>query len=326
MSTKEKLLMLLDEERGEYVSGEEIAAKLNVSRGAIWRAVKTLQAEGYEIKAVTRRGYCLTGNVDILTPLSVSRHLTGAASELSVEVFPQLASTNRTAKEKMLEKDIDQLVILTEQQTEGRGRKGRYFFSPAGTGLYMSVLLKPDVSVQDSALLTAAAAVAVAETLEEISGKDTKIKWVNDIFQDGKKVAGILTEAGMSLENSKVEYAILGIGVNVFRPKDGFPEELMQAGYIFNQCDEKGGIRGKIAAEILNRLVPMFQQIQDRGFLQEYKRRSMVLGKSITVLDGEQKRHAEAIDMDEQCHLKVRYENGKEAYLYGGEISIRVDE
>lgn len=324
MSTKENLLMLLDEARGTFVSGEEIAAKLQVSRGAIWKAVKALQTEGYEIQAVTRRGYCLAENTDVLTPLSVTRHLKGAAAKLKVEVYPELPSTNRMAKEQMMQQDIQEVVILSEHQTEGRGRKGRGFFSPPQTGLYMSVLLRPRISIQDATLLTAAAAVAVAETLEQVSGKKTQIKWVNDIFQDGKKVAGILTEAGMSIENSHVEYAILGIGVNVFTPEKGFPPELEQAGAVFSSCEQKGGIRGRIAAEIINRLVPLSQSLQDRSFLEEYRRRSMVLGQKITVLDGHETREAVALGMDDQCHLQVRYENGEEKFLSGGEISIRV--
>ncbi len=325
--TKEKLLMLLDEERGNYVSGEELACKLHMSRSAVWKAIKTLQAEGHHIQAVTRRGYCLTEqSADILTPLGISKYLNPSASNLQIEVYPELLSTNRTAKEKMLAGTADKFVILSEQQTEGRGHKGRNFFSPAKTGLYMSLLIRPNVSIQDATLLTAAAAVAVAETLESISGKATQIKWVNDIFQQGKKVAGILTEAGMSLESGKVEYAILGIGVNVFPPESGFPPEFTQAGSVFSSAEGKSGVRGKIAAEILNRLLPLCDGLQTHALLDAYKRHSMVLGKDIFVLEAGKTRAARALDIDEQCHLYVRYENGEEALLNNGEVSIRMKE
>ncbi len=324
MSTREKLLLLLDERRGQFVSGEEVAAKLSVSRGAIWKAVKSLQAEGYIIRAVTRKGYCLLGNTDVLSPLGIRQYLTGDAAALPVEVYSSVISTNRVVKERLVQGATGEFAVLAEQQTEGCGRKGRTFFSPARSGLYMSVLLRPEVSIQDSVLITAAAAVAVAETLEEVSGTVTRIKWVNDIFQRGKKVAGILTEAGMSLETRGLEYAVLGIGVNVFEPEGGFPAELTQAAAVFSREQEAGGLRGKIAAGILNRLVRMCHHFDDRSFLKPYRERSLVLGQNITVLQGEENRAALALELDEHCHLRVRYENGEEAVLSSEEISVRL--
>ncbi len=324
MSTREKLLLLLDEQRGKYVSGEEIAARLSVSRGAIWKAVKTLQAEGYTIHAVTRRGYCLESATDILNPVGVRQYLTGEAAGLPVEVYSSVLSTNRMAKERMMQGLDGEFAVLAEQQEEGRGRKGRQFFSPPRSGLYMSVLLRPEVSIPDSVLITAAAAVAVAETLEEVSGEPAEIKWVNDVFRRGKKIAGILTEAGMSLETRGLEYVVLGIGINVFEPEGGFPADLPQAAAVFSRQQENGGLRCRIAAGILNRLVPMCSHLDDRSFLQRYRERSMVLGQKITVLRGDGNREALALDLDDRCHLKVRYDDGEEAVLSGEEISIRL--
>jgi len=318
--TKDKLLELLNSARGTYISGEEIAARLSVSRGAIWKAVKALRAEGCEIHAVTRKGYCLIETADMLTPYAVKQHLNPQTAHLDVEVCSRVASTSQTARERMAKGDTGEFLIVAAEQTDGRGRRGRAFFSPADTGLYMSLLFRPDTAITSATLLTAAAAVAVAEVLEQFSGKETQIKWVNDIFQQGKKVAGILTEAGMSVESAKVEYVILGIGINLFSPKEGFPAELSQAGAVFHDQTEKRISRGKLAAEIINRLFALCEQLEERAFLAAYRKRSLITGKTVTVQEGEQERRAQALEIDDACRLKVRYENGEEALLFGGEI------
>lgn len=323
MSVKNDLLTLLDQNRGRYISGEQIAERLCVSRTAVWKAIKSLQDYGYRISAVTNRGYSLSQDTDILSVPSISKYLDGSARDLRVSVFKSLPSTNLSAREKALQGEPEGLVILSDQQTVGRGRSDRGFFSPAGTGLYMSLLLRPKLSVGDSLLLTTAAAVAVAEAIEEVSGKKTQIKWVNDVLIDGKKVSGILTDAALSMENGGVDYAIIGMGINVLPPTDGFPPELQGiAASVFSQ--ENGDIRSRLAGSVLNHLMRYYADLSRRTFLPAYRERLFFLGKSVTVLKQDGPVKAIALGVDENFRLRVRYESGREELLSSGEIQIRL--
>lgn len=325
MTVKEHILSLLDGNKGEYISGEEIAAQLSVTRSAVWKAIKSLQTEGYSIQAVTNKGYSLSPHTDILSANAISKYLDTQGQKLRIEVVKTISSTNEAVKTLASNGEAEGKVILAEEQTGGRGRKGREFFSPPGTGIYMSILLRPKLSAAESALLTTSAAVAVALSLESISGKDTQIKWVNDVFMDGKKVCGILTEASMSLENGWLDYAVLGIGINVALPSDGFPNDLTEiATSVFSESNDYGDLRNRLVAEVLNNFMGFYEHLTDRLFLSEYRKRIISLGKPVTVIKDNKQRKATAIDINDDCHLKVRYENGVEEYLSSGEVSIKI--
>lgn len=325
MTVKEHILSLLDGNKGEYISGEEIAVQLSVSRSAVWKAIKSLRSDGYPIQAVTNKGYSLSPHTDILSASAISKYLDTRGQKLRVEVLKTISSTNEAVKNLASNGEAEGKVILSEEQTAGRGRKGRKFFSPPGTGLYMSILLRPKLSAADSALLTTSAAVAVALSLESVSGKETQIKWVNDVFMEGKKVCGILTEASMSLENGLLDYAVLGIGINVALPSDGFPNDLTEiATSVFPESIHYDDLRNRLVAEILNNFMGFYEHLTDRLFLSEYRKRIISLGKPVTVIKDNKQRKATAIDINSDCHLKVRYENGDEEYLSSGEVSIKV--
>lgn len=325
MTVKEHILSLLDGNKGEYISGEEIAAQLSVTRSAVWKAIKSLQTEGYSIQAVTNKGYSLSPHTDILSASAISKYLDTQGQKLRVEVVKTISSTNEAVKVLASNGEAEGKVILAEEQTGGRGRKGREFYSPSGTGIYMSILLRPKLSAAESALLTTSAAVAVALSLESISGKDTQIKWVNDVFMDGKKVCGILTEASMSLENGWLDYAVLGIGINVALPSDGFPNDLAEiATSVFSENNDYGDLRNRLVAEVLNNFMGFYEHLTDRLFLSEYRKRIISLGKLVTVIKDNKQRKATAIDINDDCHLKVRYENGDEEYISSGEVSIKI--
>jgi BirA family biotin operon repressor/biotin-[acetyl-CoA-carboxylase] ligase len=325
MTVKERILALLDGNRGEYISGEEIAGKLSVTRSAVWKNIKSLQTEGYSIKAVTNKGYALSSNTDILSVSAITNYLDEQCEDLRIEVLKSSESTNEAVKKLALNGDAEGKVILSEEQTAGRGRKSRTFYSPPGTGIYMSLLLRPKISAADSFLLTTSAAVAVSLAIESVSNKDTKIKWVNDVFMDDKKVCGILTEASLSLESGLLDYAVLGIGINVSHPSGGFPEDLSDiATSVFSDSTNNGDIRNRLAAEILNHFMTFYEGLTDRLFLPEYKKRMLFLGKTVTILKDNKKSEATAIDIDNDCRLKVRYANGEEEYLSSGEVSIKI--
>ncbi|MEA4831416.1 MAG: biotin--[acetyl-CoA-carboxylase] ligase [Oscillospiraceae bacterium] len=325
MSVKEDILTLLEQNRGKYLSGEEIASKISVTRSAVWKAIKSLQAEGYAIDGVTNKGYYLPPDTDMVSASGIKKYLDDRASHLRIEVYKTIGSTNDEAKKLALSGEPDGKVIVAEEQTAGRGRKGRSFFSPGGTGVYISILLRPKIPVSVSSLLTTAAAVAVAGAVEQLSGRETQIKWVNDIWMDGKKICGILTEASMSLESGGLDFAVVGIGVNITMPESGFPDELSSiASSVFGASGHPNDIRNRLAAEILNCFMPYCDNLEERSFLFEYRKRLFILGREITVVgSGENAyRRAHALDIDDDCHLLVRYEDGTTASLSSGEISI----
>ncbi len=325
MTVKESVLLLLEQQKGEFLSGQEIADKIFVTRASVWKAIKALQSEGYSIEAVTNRGYAIRQAPDVLSSVMIKAGLKEPYKSLEIKTEKSVDSTNTKLKYEVdLTKEKDK-VLLAEEQTGGRGRLGRAFFSPNGTGLYMSLLLHPKISNDQGGLLTTAAAAAVAIAIEKISGESAEIKWVNDIWVRGKKVAGILTEASASLEAGHLEYAIVGIGINVVEPQEGFPEELQDiAGAIFSKDVQRENLRNQLAVEILNQFMEYYTHLEEKPFLQEYKKRSFVVGKDIRVIKINNVRKAKALEVDDFFQLKVQYEDGSIETLSSGEISIRL--
>ena len=239
------------------------------------------------------------------------------------EYFNEIDSTNRYLKELAATGAPEGTVIIANRQTAGRGRLGRSFFSPEDKGIYMSILLRPELELQRSVLITSMAAVAVAGAIEAVSGTTAQIKWVNDIFVNKKKTCGILTEAGIDAQKGTLEYAVLGIGVNVGTME--FPEELKEiATSVSNECGFEVE-KEVLIEEILKQLEQWYPTLWTGEFLEESKQRSILLGKEILVVDT----HTEggsytamAVDMDELGHLIIERNGGREI-LNSGEVSIR---
>ena len=205
METKEALLSLLEQNRGTYFSGGEIARRLSVSRTSVWKAVNRLREEGYVISAVPNRGYCLADSTDILSAQGIQKYLEPVCQRLELHVLQETGSTNTLLREKAGQGAAEGCTVIAGSQTSGRGRLGRHFYSPSSTGVYLSLLLRPErLAPSEAVKITTLAAVAACEAIEEVSGRRPGIKWVNDIFMDGKKVSGILTEASLDLENEKI--------------------------------------------------------------------------------------------------------------------------
>ena len=200
--TKDAVLQLLRAHEGAYISGAELAKQLSLSRTAVWKAIGQLKAEGYCIDSVTKRGYRLLVRGDVLSVESVRRYL--RHREITPEVYKTISSTNTVLKARAAEGAGEGLALIAGEQTAGRGRMGRSFYSPADSGLYMSLLLRPRIAAREATGLTACAAVAVAETIEALSGRAAQIKWVNDVLLDGRKVCGILSEASLDCESGEL--------------------------------------------------------------------------------------------------------------------------
>lgn len=326
MTTKEKLLALLEDSKGTFFSGEEIARTLQVSRAAVWKAVNALREDGYTIDAATNKGYRLSPDSDILSPQGIRRFLKPEHRDLDLTVLPTAPSTNALVREKANQGRPEGCVIVACEQTAGRGRYGRQFFSPVDSGVYLSLLLRPTAySPQQATCLTAAAAAAMCQAIEAVTGQQPGIKWVNDIFLHGKKVCGILTEAAVGLETGTLNYMVLGAGVNLYPPVKGFPEEIQPiAGSVLERsCPEA---KNRLVGEFLNRFWDFYTHPECRAYLEDYRSRSLAIGQNVTVLSAGRAVSAYAYGIDDDFRLLVRYENGDTEALSYGEIRIQLDE
>ena len=326
MTTKEKLLALLEDSKGTFFSGEEIARTLQVSRAAVWKAVSALREDGYTIDAATNKGYRLSPDSDILSPQGIRRFLKPEYRDLDLTVLPTAPSTNALVREKANQGCPEGCIIIACEQTAGRGRYGRQFFSPVDSGVYLSLLLRPTAySPQQATCLTAAAAAAMCQAIEEVTGQQPGIKWVNDIFLHGKKVCGILTEAAVGLETGTLNYMVLGAGVNLYPPVKGFPEEIQPiAGSVLERsCPEA---KNRLVGEFLNRFWDFYTHPECRTYLEDYRSRSLAIGQNVTVLSAGRAVSAYAYGIDDDFRLLVRYDSGKTEALSYGEIRIQLAE
>ena len=325
MSTKNRILELLEQQRGESISGEHLAEILSISRNAVWKAVKELQKEGYHIVAVTNKGYCLSDENDIVSIPGIKPFLSEKNQPYAnkIHIYKSLESTNKTAKEMAVAGAEHGTVIISDCQTMGRGRYSRNFFSPSGGGLYMSIVLRPEVlHFKNPTSVTAFAAVSVCEAIESISKKVPNIKWVNDIFLNGKKVCGILTEAVTDFESGGLDWIVLGIGINVYIRAEDFPGDLQSLATSIYPDERIPGVRNKLSAEIINRILGFETSPSETEIFEKYKKRLMMLGKEITVNQNQTEYKATAIDVDSVGHLIVKNENGEIITLSTGEIRI----
>ncbi len=321
MSVKNMVLEQLENNKGSYISGGQLAAALSVSRNSIWKAIKSLEKDGYLIEAIPNRGYCLAETNDILSAQSIAKH---CRHSFEIEVYETISSTNTVLKEKAADGAPHGTVLVAKEQTSGRGRMGKDFYSPSNTGIYLSLLLRPDFPASEALFLTTAAAVATAKAIESVSDKKAEIKWVNDIYIDRKKVCGILTEASFNIETNHLDYAIVGIGINVCPPQSGFPKELETiAGTVFDTPADAENKQSVLIANLLNIFMDYYQDFQEKTYVREYIDRSFILGKQIDVLENNTRKEATALEIDRDCRLKVRFTDGTERWLNSGEVSTR---
>jgi BirA family biotin operon repressor/biotin-[acetyl-CoA-carboxylase] ligase len=314
MALREELLRRLEEHREEDLSGQRLAQELGVSRNAVWKAVEALRAQGVEIVSSTNRGYRLAADAD---PLSAALIQSELDDPLPVYAFSSIDSTNEEAKRRLNDVRQTPFAVVAEEQTAGKGRRGRSFYSPKGTGLYLSLVLSPNAAVTDVVGITSYAAVCVVEAIREVCGKQTAIKWVNDIYLDGRKVCGILTEAVSDMESGHVSHLIVGVGLNL-RPT-ALPEDLRE---IVGFLDAKPGQKNRLAAAVLRRLTAF--PLQTSAFIDRYRRYSMVLGKAIRYERNGTVYCAKAVDIDETGALLVEREDGAADRLTSGEITLRL--
>lgn len=320
---RDTVLMLL-KEAGGFVSGEEMSRSLGVSRMTVSHAVRTLRDEGYVIDAVTNRGYCLRESPDSLTAGDVLPELPPEYREL-VRCMDTVDSTNTYLKQEAMHGAPHGLCAIANEQTAGRGRVGRTFYSARDCGIYLSVLLRPHCTPAEAVTLTAQAAVAVCRAIRSVCGVDAGIKWTNDIVLGTRKVCGILTEMTVEGESGALDSVVIGIGVNVNQTRSSFPPALQElAGSVFSETGVRVR-RALLAAALIRELAAAYAawEADPYAALSAYRALCMTTGHAVYVLRGGAPRSAFAEAVTEDFGLRVRYGDGTSEVLRSGEVSVR---
>lgn len=313
MGTKETVLMRLRQTTDRSVSGQELAKELGISRTAVWKAIQGLQREGYRIAAGQNRGYRLEGMPDSLSQEAMEAQLAG----VDVCILQAVDSTNTEAKRRIVAGLRTPLLLAAEEQTAGRGRQGKSFFSPAGSGLYLTLVVHPDAPILEAVSVTTRASVAVCRAIRRLTAAKPEIKWVNDLYLDGKKLCGILVEAISDFETGITKSLLIGVGVNVTTA--AFPVGVDAA-----SLEGTGISRNDLAAAIAQELLLELSDLHDSSYLKEYRAWSMVLGKEITYWQSGIAHDGQAVDIDGSGGLVVADAHGARKTLQSGEITVRL--
>ena len=313
MNTKEKVLSYLKAHE-EIISGENLAQKIGVSRTAIWKAIRELEKQGYHIEH-QKTGYRLLASDVIETAALSNPYLPNSAIYYSESVD----STMHQAKQAAISKQTDFALFVAEEQTQGHGRFGRSFFSPKGQ-IYMSLLLSPNQHFQELPQYTVLSAVAVSQAIEQLTGLNTQIKWVNDIYIEGKKVCGILTEAMSDFETQRISHVIIGIGLNFCIDPSQIPVELQPK--ICALYEKEPDItRNELIQLIWQNFFDLIATLPSQEYLKIYREKSYVLGKIVHFSQNGQNYSGKACAITDQGELVVNC-NGQEKVLSSGEISL----
>jgi len=318
---KNKILSVLRKDRNTYISGENLSDLLGVSRTAIWKHIKALRAEGYQIDSVTNRGYRLIAESTALSAISLNEIINAYDYLDFSSYFDSIDSTNLEVKRRALESEHAQGIAIASEQTQGKGRLGRLWVSDHQAGLWMSLLLRPNVAPESAASITLVAAASMCEAIEKTTGLKVGIKWPNDLVVNGKKCCGILTE--MSAELNHLHYIALGIGVNI--GKFAFDDDLIQKATSLEQEGALISDKDLLIAflEIFSRDYQRFLDRDMGQIIAFHKSHSVTLNKEIIVSSITGDKIAQAVDLAEDGHLIIRNENGQLENVISGEVSVR---
>lgn len=319
---KDEIVRLL-KEKGDYVSGQELCGYFGVSRTAVWKAVKQLEKDGYQIEAVNNKGYRLMENDDMMSEIEISAGMDTKWVARKLVYHKETGSTNLDVKALAEAGEAEGTLVVADKQTSGRGRRGRAWVSPAGESIYMSLLLRPDCNPDKASALTLVMALAVVEALEEISPSACGIKWPNDVVMNGKKVCGILTE--MSAEVEAIHYVVVGVGINV--NQTSFAGELADtATSLYIELGHKVN-RSHFITRVMHyfeKEYEIFRQSYDlSGLVETYNRFLLNKDKRVRVLDPKGEYEGVAQSINPQGELLVVKDDGTQAAVYAGEVSVR---
>lgn len=322
MTSRDRILNFFRERPGQYVSGQEISDALSISRAAVWKQVNALRELGFNIDSKHSAGYCLVASPDLLLATDIKNGLNARVIGSSVETFPEIDSTNSYARQLGEAGRAEGSVVIADQQTAGRGRLGRNWVSPAGVNLYCSVLLRPQIPVQQAPQLTFLSAVSVAETLEKVCGLRTQVKWPNDVLADGLKIAGLLNE--MSAETELVHFVVLGMGINLNMTAEQLPERqnypatsaVLLTGRLVDRC--------AFARELLETLDHYYVELVSAGFAPIRKRweaRCNIMNQQVRVVQGTVVQTGTVVGIDSDGALLLQGEDGLVSKIISGDVT-----
>lgn len=311
------------QEAGGYLSGQELSRDLGISRAAVWKAVEALRRQGYAIEARTGRGYRLVGAPDLLSCEAVERYLTRPRANF--QVLSETDSTNSACRRLALEGAPDGTAVIADCQTAGRGRRGRSFQSPAGKGLFFSILWRPECTPERLLPLTALSAVAACRAIRRVTGAEVQIKWPNDLVLSGRKLAGILTEMALEGESGHVSHVVVGIGINVHQQPEDFTGEVADIATSLDLALGGSVCRAQLAAALLEEMDFLRREVlfTPQKWLADYRSSCLNVGKTVRLIRGDTQEPVQAIGIDGQYGLVVRRRDGTEETVRSGEVSVR---
>ena len=321
---KRRVVEVLKENKGDFISGQKLSEELNVSRTSIWKYVNSLKEEGYDIESISRKGHKLISSPDILTSEEISPYLNTKTIGRDIHYYESIESTNKSAKDFAQKEEQEGTVIISEEQTEGRGRLGRNWSSPKRKGIWMSMVIKPKIDPIDASKVTQITAASVYSALSEM-GIETQIKWPNDIILNEKKVCGILTE--MSSEMMQINYMVVGIGINVNLDLEDIPQDIREKATSLKIETGENIDRKELIGRILNKFEYFYEIFTDKCDISEAidicREKSILIGKKVRVIERKQELQREAIDLTDKGELIVKDEFGNKSVVISGEVSVR---
>jgi len=321
---KEKVLDFLLSQKGKYISGEEISQALAVSRTAVWKQIKQLRTEGYEIQSSSRLGYRLVSQPDLLLPQEIRQGLSTQWLGKEIHYYASLDSTNILAKKLAAQGAPEGALILAEEQTGGKGRLGRQWISPFAKGLWFSLILRPEITPTDAPKIVMLAAAALQETVASLTGLSVKIKWPNDLLLEQKKVAGILVE--MSGEMDNINYLVVGIGINVNLTLEDFSPELRETATSLAIGLEKKVNRLDLLQALLAKFEEYYSIFKAGNYaflVAKWREASCTLGQLVRVTTIREVLEGRAIDFTDDGSLVLELEDGSFREIVAGDVTLR---
>lgn len=318
---KNKILLLLKSNKN-YISGEELSRMLGITRSAIWKYIKSLRADGYVINSVTNRGYKLEDSSKVMNEIELSENLKTKWLGKKIIYLDNVDSTSSEIKRISVNNPPAGTTVVAEEQYGGKGRLGRLWTSPKGSGLWFSFILKPNIVPSQIAGITLVVGIGVCKAIRNYTGIDARIKWPNDVIIGNKKICGILTE--MTAEADKIDYAVVGIGINV--NIESFPEDIKhKATSLFIEMG-KSVDRIELFKNVLfevEKCIDSYLLNLDTEILGEYKKLCATLGRNVEVIRGNQRLIGNAVDVGSAGDLIIKTETGEEIFVNSGEVTVQ---
>ena len=322
---RDKILKVLVDNSNKFLSGEAISSFLGITRSAVWKHIRSLQRDGFEIESRPGLGYRLISFPEELDQVTLTEIMETQIIGKRIEVHQAIDSTNNRARELALEGVEEGTLIIAETQLEGRGRLGRNWISPKGKGIWMSLILRPNLPPDQAPRITAIAAVAIRKALNRATGLDIGIKWPNDIIIDGKKVCGILTE--MHADIDRIHYVVVGMGINVNMTQKDFPTDISSTATSLRIALNRSLDRRQLIALIMEEIEEVYlKYLENRDFeqiLHQCRQYSVTLNRSVKVIGRDSTIEGIAIDFDEDGALLVKTHDGNIIKVMSGDVSVR---